>query len=306
MKFFEFLGRGGRHRRAHSIGERLRNQQKHEVVTQLACGLVQDLNNLLVIIKGNCDLLLENNLPQHVHASVQRIRRSASHSCDFVKKLLAFARGESPKTDVVNIDCALKEMEVLLRFALRSDVQLELELDASKAQTVIDSTCLQQVVLNLVLNSRDAMPQGGEISVRTCTLPISGKSSIASKLAAGNYVLLEVSDNGCGIDGETGLHMFEPFFTTKTGHSQGLGLTVVNQIVALSGGEVQVKTAPRRGTIVRILLPDISRDGLRKSGTVVQRFVDRESTVGNGRMPLLWSQECEIPSLCSMARCSGF
>ena len=306
MKFFGFLGKSGRHRRAHSIGERLRNYQKHEVVTQLACGLVHDLNNLLVIIKGNCDLLLENDLPPHVHACVQRIRKSASHSCDFVKKLLAFARGESPKRDVINIDSALKEMEVLLRFALRSDVQLELELDANKAETVIDSTCLQQVVLNLVLNSRDAMPEGGEISLRTCTLPISGKSSMASKLPVGNYILLEVSDNGCGIDRDTGLHMFEPFFTTKKGHSQGLGLTVVNQIVALNGGEVQVKTAPQRGTTVRILLPDISRDGLHKSGKNTQRFVGCDSTDGNDRMPLLWSQDCEIPSLCGVARCSGF
>ena len=308
MKFFGFLGKAGRHRRALSMGESLRNYQKMELTNQLVAGMAHDLKNLLAIIVSNCELLTQNDLPPHVYMSVEKILKAANQSSEFLGRLLAFSRGEIPTADMVNIDSVLREMELLLRGTLHAKVNLELNLRAGGSLTAINRSYLEQIVLNLVLNSRDALPErGGEIAVRTCTLSISGKSLMASTLSAGSYVLLEVSDNGSGIDSDTRPHIFKPFFTTKT-ESTGLGLSVVNQLASMSGGEVRVTSIRGRGTTVRVLLPDSSKsvlakaEGWRASG---RRVVDSSQDCQN-EIPFVWLQRRSLPALAGGTGRKGF
>jgi len=269
-----------------------------EIATELMCGLVHDFNNLLVMIKANCDLLLENDLPQHVATSVQRMRKAASQGSRFSDKLLALARGESPKKDVINIDSALREMDALLRFALRPNLELDLQLSALTAQTPINHICLQQVVLNLVLNARDALRDGGVIAVRTRTVSRSDQSAIPSSLPPGNYIALEVSDNGRQMGAAASIHGFEPFLTTEGSPGKGLGLTIVHRIVALNGGEVQMASAAEKGSTVRVLLPDISQDADTAVGIEGRVGPDLKNT--EKHIPFLWSPNCLIPILGSV------
>lgn len=305
MKILGFLARGVRRRHAFRIGETLRNYQQMEITAELMSGLVHDFNKLLVIIKANCELLLENDLPPHVEASVQRMRKAAGQGSRFSEKLLTLTRGESPKKDVINIDSALREMDILLRFALRPNMELELDLNAQSAQTAINQVCLQQVVLNLVLNSRDAVADDGAIAVRTGTLSLSDKSAITSALPPGKYTVLEVCDNGCGIGSNAEVHTYRPFFSAKQeNQANGLGLTIVNRIVSLNGGEMQVASAPGMGNAARVLLPDISRNLDAESGNtrpLTEAVNDRKAHI-----PVLWSPTSLVSAGFSVVRPQGF
>lgn len=283
-----FLKKSGQHRRALRIGEHLRRYQKMEVTAQLSCALAHDLSNLLVAIRENCDSLLESDLPQHIDASVQRMRNAASQSLSFLNELLAFASGDSVRAELIDIDSVLKQVKRLLRIVLGTNVTFEMDLDASPSKIAVARTHLVQIVLNLILNSRDALPAGGEIVLRTRAFPISGEDARSSRLPAGDYVSLEVSDNGCGIDPSTGIHIFEPFFTTsQQGYRKGLGLTIVHQIVNLYGGQVQVSSVKGRGTRVRILFTEGHREAGHNSGE--QATFDSRSTSRAAReIPLLW------------------
>ena len=256
MNLFGFLGKSGRHRRAHGLGEKLRNLNRMELMSQLASGMAHDLYNLIVIIKGNCDLLLEHDLPPHVRRSVQRIRTAATHGSGFLDTLLCFARGDSPIGSTTEVDTAIRNIEPLLLSLLQGDTQLKIDLQAQGSHINIGSVFVYQIVLNLVLNARDALQRAGEICVSTSKISLIPNQLTGSNLPGGEYVVLEISDNGRGIDIESGLHIFEPFFSTKEkGMGSGLGLSIVNSVVSSSGGEVQVTSAPEQGTIVRIFLP---------------------------------------------------
>jgi len=289
--FRGLIGRGGRHRRALRVGDSLRKYQKMQIVGEMTTSLAHDMNNLLQIISGCCEVLLENDLPPHIRTNVEQMGKGAAQACGFLDKLLAFMRGESPIPELIEIDVALKEMEVLLRFSCGTSVELELDLDASTSKIAINRTHFEQLVLNLVINSREASAEGGKVCIRTKAVPLSGSGLSGSKLRKGNYVSLEVSDRGCGIDAEAGVHMFEPFFTAKAPGDRGLGLSIVRQILNVLGGELQVTSAKDRGTTVRALLPEASQDfehvkgGRSKNGSSSKRsWLD-----DNGDIPLLWS-----------------
>ena len=295
MKFFGLLARRGRYGRALSIGESLRRYQRMEVVGQLTSSLAHDMNNLLHIIKGSCEVLLQNDLPPHVGVSVQQMRKAASQASGFLVKFLAFMQGNPPAAELIDIDSAVRDMEVLLRFALRKNVRLEVDLDASSSTIAMDRIHFEQLVLNLILNARDALSQGGKIVVRTRAFPISGDGSRSSRLPAGDYVSLEVSDNGCGIDMDIGVHMFEPFFTTKEpAEGTGLGLSIVQQIVNFVGGELQVASARDRGTSVRVVLPEGSNSSAKKKAGPSKNtaVMPRRASQSKDDFPHLWSEQC--------------
>ena len=295
---FRFIGKRGRHRRALSVGDTLRKYQKMEIVGEMTTSLAHDMNNLLQIISGCCEVLLENDLPPHIRTSVEQMDKGAAQACGFLEKLLAFMRGESPIPELIEIDLALKEMEVLLKFACRTNVQLQMELDAPDSKVAMNRTHFQQLVLNLVINSREASAKDGKVFIRTRPLSLSGSDSSSSKLPTGNYVLLEVADHGCGIDAEAGVHIFEPFFTTKESRKRGIGLSIVRQILNVLGGELQVRSVKDRGTTVRALLPKASQDfeQLKDGRSKNASSSKRRWLVDNEDFPLLWASSFRTTS----------
>ena len=268
MNLFGFLGKSGRHRRALGLGEKLRNLNRMELMSQLASGMAHDLYNLIVVIKGNCDLLLEHDLPPHVCRSVERIRIAATHGSGFLDTLLCFARGDSPTASTTEVDAAIRNIEPLLLSLLQKDTQLKIDLQAQGSRINISSVFVYQIVINLVLNARDALQCAGEVCVSTSKISLVPNQLSGSNLPGGEYVVLEVSDNGQGIDIERGLQIFEPFFSTKAeGKGSGLGLTIVNSVVSNCGGEVQLTSAPGHGTTVRVFLPKAYPLVCRENGT---------------------------------------
>jgi two-component system, cell cycle sensor histidine kinase and response regulator CckA len=291
VSLFGFLGKFGRHRRALGLGEKLRNLHRMELMSQLASGMAHDLYNIIVIIKGNCDLLLEHDLPPHVYRSVQRIRMAATHGSGFLDTLLCFARGESPQAATTEIDSAIQNIEPLLLSLLQQGAQLKMDLQADGAHINIAPVFFSQIVLNLVLNARDALQHAGEICVSTSRLSLEPDQLASSNLPAGEYVLLEVADNGHGMDVQTGLHIFEPFFSTKEkGKGSGLGLTIVNAVVSQSGGEVQVTSAPDRGTTVRVFLPKAYAVVCRETDSQPSARIrsNRGSDMQSTELPAVW------------------
>jgi signal transduction histidine kinase len=237
-------------------------------------------------------MLLENDLPPHVLASVQRIRMAATHGSGFLDILLSCTRGNLPAAAATNIDRLIRKIEPVLLCLLQQKTQFKMELHAEGSHVLINPIFLEQVILNLILNARDAVHQSGEIRVRTCNLTIAAGQQEISRLRNGDYVLLEVSDTGCGMDIQTGLQIFEPFFSTKQkGEGSGLGLTIVNGIVTQSAGEVQVTSAPGKGTTVRVFLPLKPAFQHAERGHQSIQKPDEPSPASSRQFPAMWSPD---------------
>ncbi|MGA9508396.1 MAG: ATP-binding protein [Candidatus Sulfotelmatobacter sp.] len=274
------------------VEEGLLQSQRWETVGRLAGGVVHDFNNLLTGVLLYCDLL---------HASLDasdRRRRYAEeiHSAivqagDLVRQLLAFARPRASQVHSLCLNQIVETMRDLLTHFIGENIVLELKLDPDLGLAKIDPVQVQQVLVNLVLNARDALPNGGRIVVETRnskfqSVPGSGPPS--SGQIAFPCVILAVSDNGCGVDTTTRQHVFDPFFTTKSaGQGTGLGLSTVRGIVTSNGGSIHFESEPGRGTRVMMLLPriiqpasadfsDISTPHSDKSLTAVQE-IQKES-----------------------------
>lgn len=225
-----------------------------ELVAQLAAGIAHDLKNLSAVVAGNCELLLTGELAPGARSGVERMRIAAMHSSDLVDRLLSFCREEPIAQSPTNIDSLIASMEPLLHCLVPRNLEFKMELDAAGAHSTIAPMFLEQVVLNLVFNARDAVSRPGEIRIHTSTVHVVCPGP--ETLASGDYVLVEVSDTGCGIDGEACRHVFKPFYSTKPkGKSSGLGLTLVRQAVRKCGGEVQITSTPGKGTRVLVFLP---------------------------------------------------
>jgi PAS domain S-box-containing protein len=239
----------------------LRQAQKMESVGRLAGGIAHDFNNLLTPILGYMDLLLPE-LPQaSPQAEMARaVHHAARRARDLTRQLLAFSRKQVLELKVVDLGQVVRAFEGILRRALREDIELALSLPAEPLPVRADPGQLEQVLMNLALNSQDAMPAGGWLAVQAGAERL--REPLPPELAAlapGDYVALEVRDSGAGMDGPTLERIFEPFFTTKQkGQGTGLGLPMVYGIVKQHGGEVLVRSTPKQGTRVRILLPKAS------------------------------------------------
>lgn len=222
----------------------LRQAQKMEAVGRLAGGVAHDFNNILTVINGYSELLKAQTPDSDPrHPEIEEIRRAALRASDLTRQLLAFSRRQVLQVRVFELDALVVELERMLGRLIGEDIELITELDAAGACIKADPGQVQQVIMNLVVNARDAMPSGGRIILRTTVLPDPA-------------VQLTVTDTGCGMDEETFAHLFEPFFTTKgVGKGTGLGLSMVYGIVQQSGGRISVDTAPGRGTKFRIVLP---------------------------------------------------
>lgn len=238
------------------IEEELRQAKKMQAIGQLAGGLAHDLNNLLTAVIGYSDLLLEETARDDPRRdSIEEIRKSGERAASMTQHLLAFIRKQVFQPRVLDFNALIADMGNMLRRLLGDDIHLVTFLEAAPSRIEADPVQIQQVVLNLAVNSRDAMPRGGTLTIRTANFDATERPT-PSGIGPRDYVVLAVSDTGVGIDVETRSHIFEPFFTTKgLGKGTGLGLATVYGIVQQGGGSIEVESEPGRGTTFRIYLP---------------------------------------------------
>ncbi|MFH5923899.1 MASE4 domain-containing protein [Roseomonas xinghualingensis] len=236
----------------------LRQAQKMEAVGRLTGGIAHDFNNLLMVVTSGFDMIRRR--PQD-HARVMKLAdaglEAAQRGARLTRQLLTFARRQSLRPQTMNLNAALLDFEPLTRRALGEAVELDLSLHPGLHPTQVDPGEFEAAVLNLVVNARDAMPaQGGRITIGTRNVVVRQGASTPEGLQAGSYVVVSVTDNGSGMDEATRAQAFEPFFTTKEfGKGSGLGLSQVYGFARASGGQVEIISAPGRGTVVEIWLP---------------------------------------------------
>lgn len=241
----------------------LRQAQKMEAVGRLAGGMAHDFNNLLTVIRGYSDLLLGRLGPSDaMRKDVEEVKKAADRASGLTRQLLAFSRRQFVAAKVLDLNALVANMDGMLRRLIGEDmVEFSAELGPSTGAIKADPGQVEQVIMNLVVNARDAMPKGGRLTIETRNVEIGDEVRLdAVGVAPGSYVLLAVRDSGHGIDAETRSHLFEPFFTTKEkGKGTGLGLSTVYGIVKQSGGNITVESAPGRGAIFRIYFPRVEQ-----------------------------------------------
>jgi two-component system cell cycle sensor histidine kinase/response regulator CckA len=265
-----------------ALEEQLRQAQKMEAVGRLAGGVAHDFNNLLTAITGYSDLLLARLGSDHVlRREVEEIKRAGVRAADLTRQLLAFSRRQVLSARQVNLNRTVADMEKLLRRVIGEDIHLATELAGDLGIVRADPGQLEQVIMNLAVNARDAMPQGGELRLvtRNCRLDEDHARRFLD-VRPGDYVVLEVHDNGEGIPPDVREHIFEPFFTTKeVGRGTGLGLSMVYGIVRQSGGHIEVESGAETGTVFRIYLPQVLPEAESDQVPAVQRSPPGSETV---------------------------
>lgn len=246
--------------------QRLEEVLRLESVGRLAGGIAHDLNNMLAAILGFSDLLGQSLPPPDPRrADLDQIVRAALRSAELTRQLLAFARRELIQPRPLDLNAVVRGAETILRPVLGESCALILDLAPSCGVIYADPSRVEQILVNLVLNARDAMPQGGRVTVETNTLAVEavapGRRSEAGDLSTGRYVMLAVRDTGHGMDAATLQRIWEPFFTTKpTGHGTGLGLSMVYGSVKQSGGFVWADSAPGEGTVIQAYWPEVEAE----------------------------------------------
>ena len=236
----------------------LRQSQKLEAVGRLAGGVAHDFNNLLTVILGHSDMVLSAMDPyDRRRRDIEDVRDAGQRAAVLTNQLLAFSRKQVLQPKIVNVSDAVASLTKMLGRLINSNIELVTRPQRDAWLTKVDPGQLDQVILNLVLNARDAMPLGGRLVLETENQKIEGQQlADHPEVPPGDYVMLAVSDTGSGMDAETRSHLFEPFFTTKAlGKGTGLGLSTVYGIVRQSGGYIWVYSEPNRGTIVKVYLP---------------------------------------------------
>jgi two-component system cell cycle sensor histidine kinase/response regulator CckA len=239
--------------------EQLRQAQKMEAVGRLAGGVAHDFNNLLTAILGYADFLIID-VPAGSRADVEGIQKAGRTAAALTRQLLAFSRRHVLQPEVLDLNAVVANTDKLLRRLISEDVELVMNLQPGLPAIKADPGQIEQIVLNLAVNARDAMPEGGHLTIDTATEHIA-EATIRGGMPApqGPYVVLGVSDTGSGMTDEVRSHIFEPFFTTKElGKGTGLGLATVYGIVQQSGGYIEIETAPGKGTRFRIGLPALA------------------------------------------------
>jgi two-component system cell cycle sensor histidine kinase/response regulator CckA len=235
--------------------ERLRHSQRLEAVGRLAGGIAHSFNNLLAAISFQCELLFESTPPEDARrVHVEEIQHSGERAAALARQLLAYGRKQTLQPRTLSLNDVLREMAPMLRRLIGEHIRLEIALDPKDGAVHVDLGQIEQVVLNLAVNSRDALRAGGTLRLAVDSLDLAAGQ--VAELPAGSYVRLTVADTGPGIAPEVMEHLFEPFFTTKArGEGTGLGLATVHGIVHQSGGQIQVASGPGQGASFAILLP---------------------------------------------------
>ena len=242
------------------LEDRLRQSHKMEAIGRLAGGVAHDFNNLLLVINGYCDLLLNRVPPSDpTHARLSAIRKAGQRAQVLTGRMLALSRRQVRETEVLSLSAVVADIETILRPIVGETITIVTAFESGSDHVRADRTELTQILMNLAVNARDAMPGGGMLHFATATVEIDERYAQSHPGAhAGAYVLLTVTDTGVGMDAEILQHIFEPFFTTKEGGSgTGLGLATVYSIVLQNSGWVQVESAPGSGSTFRVYLPRV-------------------------------------------------
>jgi PAS domain S-box-containing protein len=238
--------------------EELRQSQKLEAIGQLTGGIAHDFNNILAVIMGNLGLLEDDlDLDREHGLLVNRTKHAVDRAAELTRRMLAFAREQPLEAKRVNVNEVLETAEHLLRRSLTAEIDIDILMAPDLAACLVDPVQLEQAVLNLAINARDAMPKGGRLRLETANvaLPLD-QAGYQADLPAGDHVMIVVADTGVGISSELHQQIFEPFFTTKdVGKGTGLGLSMVYGFVKQSGGDITVDSQPDHGTTFRIFLP---------------------------------------------------
>jgi PAS domain S-box-containing protein len=240
------------------LEEQLRQAQKMDAVGRLAGGVAHDFNNLLMVINGYTEVLLEQLEKGEMHSKVQSIQQAADRAATLTRQLLAFSRKQLLELKVVDVNRVIGDMERLLRPLIGENIELVTHLSPDTVHTRADAGQLEQVVMNLVVNAKDAMPEGGKLTVQSSDVTVRQNFREHRFIQPGRYAVISVSDSGLGMDKDTQSRIFEPFFTTKEkGKGTGLGLSTVYGIVKQSNGYVFVQSEVGAGTTFYVYLPRV-------------------------------------------------
>ncbi|PYV60902.1 MAG: hybrid sensor histidine kinase/response regulator [Acidobacteria bacterium] len=242
----------------------LSHSQRMEAVGQLASGVAHDFNNLLTIIKGYSSLMIDRNPGGPDSHAAREIQQAAERAAALTHQLLAFSRKQTLQPRVLDLNNIVHGLEMMLRRVLTENVELCIQTAADLGFVKTDPVQMEQVLINLVVNARDAMPKGGKLTIATAPREVLNDCGEGESLMrAGSYVTLSISDTGIGMDTETRARIFEPFFTTKeVGKGTGLGLATVYGIIKQSNGQIEVESEPGKGATFRVSLPRVENEGV--------------------------------------------
>ena len=286
-----------------SLEEQLRQAQKMEAIGRLAGGVAHDFNNLLGVIIGYSELALDQIDPAHsVRGQVEQIRKAGERASTLTRQLLAFSRQQVLDTKTLDLNAIISDMAQMLLPLIGEDIELQTKLDSELHTIRGDQSQIEQVIMNLAVNARDAMPQGGKLMIETHNISVEEEEQRRTSIIPGDYVLLTISDTGVGMNAETQAHIFEPFFTTKArGKGTGLGLATVYGVVKQSDGYISVYSEPAVGSSFKIYLPRVQPE------PQLNRSCDADLPCEGSETILVVEDEVSLRTFtCSLLQKSGY